>query len=233
MNEPDSWLYFDGDARQFMVYAILGILLGGAGLLLTRSRYPEFGPPTERFGLIALHIAAYPLTIGDFYGSDTVAPGAWAIAGVLTALAVALLVLSASRLRVIPDTQWRWVWAVAQAGVLALTWLGLTVMLEDAWYDSHRLIGPHWIAVPALFFFGLVQAQVGLIRRAPWLVNLAIVFIGLHIVTAYFQLFGSMATTGMMFVVGGALLIGLAIYLERKRRALLKRMAAPPTQTSN
>jgi uncharacterized membrane protein len=68
---------------------------------------------------------------------------------------------------------------------------------------------------------------VGLLRRAPWLVNVAMAFIGLHVITAYFQLFGSMENTGMLFVMTGAVLIGLAIYLERKRRAILKRMSGP------
>jgi hypothetical protein len=60
------------------------------------------------------------------------------------------------------------------------------------------------------------------------MVNLAIVFIGIHIVTAYVELFGSMQTTGMMFVVSGILLIGLAFYLERKRRKLMQQMSEPP-----
>jgi hypothetical protein len=38
-----------------------------------------------------------------------------------------------------------------------------------------------------------------------------------------------MQTTGMMFVVTGLFLIGLAVYLERKRRSLMKRMAEPAT----
>ena len=112
--------------------------------------------------------------------------------------------------------------------MLGLAWVGLTVKHEGYWYAWHELTGPHWIAAPALFLFCLLQAQVGLLRRAPWLVNVAMAFIGLHVITAYFQLFGSMENTGMLFVTTGAVLIGLAIYLERKRRAMLKRMSGPP-----
>lgn len=233
LNERDSWLFFDGETRQFMVYVILGVLFAGLGQALSRTRFPEFGPATEKFGLLALHICSFPLALGFYYRVNPVASSAWAITAVLTAVALALVLLGALRLRVTPDAQWRWVWAGAQAGVLALAWMGLTVELERQWYDSHRLFGPHWIAIPALFFFCLLQAQVGLIRRSPWLVNLAIVFIGLHIITAYIELFGSMQTTGLMFVGGGVLLVGLAIYLERKRRSLLRRMSGPPTGTFN
>jgi uncharacterized membrane protein len=224
LNQRDSWLYFAGEGRQFMLYALLGILFAALGLLLGQSKFPEFGPPTEKFGLLATHIASYPLTLGFFYSSGQVAPAAWAITGVLSGLTLALWLLAVPRLGVIPDRQWRWVWAAAQVGLS-----GLTVEGRYGGWETHRLVGPHWIAVPALFFFCLLQAQVGLIRRSKWLVNLAMVFIGLHVITAYFQLFGSMQTTGMMFVVTGLFLIGLAVYLERKRRSLMKRMAEPAT----
>ena len=229
LNQRDSWLFFAGEGRQFMLYALLGILFAALGLLLGQSKFPEFGPPTEKFGLLATHIASYPLTLGFFYSSGQVAPAAWAITGVLSGLTIALWLLAVPRLGVIPDRQWRWVWAAAQVGLIGLVWLGLTVEGRYGGGETHRLVGPHWIAVPALFFFCLLQAQVGLIRRSKWLVNLAMVFIGLHVITAYFQLFGSMQTTGMMFVVTGLFLIGLAVYLERKRRSLMKRMAEPAT----
>ncbi len=233
LNQRDSWLFFDGEGRQFMVYALLGVLFASGGLMLSKSRFPEFGPPTEKFGLLALHIASYPLTLGFYYGMGRVAPGAWVLTGIITAAVVALTVMAALRLRVIADPQWRWVWAAALLGIVALTWVGLTVKMERTWGAGVLLLGPHWIATPTLFFFCLLQAQVGLIRRSPWLVNLSIVFIGLHLITAYFQLFGSMQTTGMMFLVGGIFLIGLAIYLERKRRSLLRRMTVLPSATSD
>jgi len=41
---------------------------------------------------------------------------------------------------------------------------------------------------------------------------------------AFFQLFGSMADTGMIFVSTGLLLILLGWYLERQRRSLVRNM---------
>lgn len=233
LNQHDSFLFFDGEARQFMVYALLGSLFIGLGQWLDRSRFPEFGPATEKFGLLALHLAAYPMALGPYYGSDKVAAGAWAIAGGITVAAAALALISAARWRVVVDTQWRWVWALAQLGLLALTWHGLTAERHGWWYETRHEFGPHWIAMPVLFLFCLIQAHVGLIRRSPWMINLAITFIGVYIITAYIELFGTMQQTGLMFLMGGALLIGLAIYLERKRRALLKRMTATPPSASN
>jgi uncharacterized membrane protein len=228
LNERDSLLYFGGEARQMMFYAIVGVMLSGLGMLLWRSRVPEFGPSTEGFGILMLQIAAYPLAIGDFYSGAAVTRSALAVCGVGTALATVLLALAALKSRLIPDKQWRWTWAAAQAGVLGLAWVGLLTTYSGSRFGGHPLTGPHWIAAPALFLFCLLQAQVGLLRRGPWLVNVAMAFIGVHVITAYFQLFGSMENTGMLFVTTGAVLLGLAIYLERKRRAMLKRMSAPP-----
>jgi uncharacterized membrane protein len=242
LNEPDSLLYFGGEARQFMSYVIIGVALSGLGMLLQRSRFPEFGPPTEGFGILMLLVATYPLAIGPFYGFNEVTRSALIVCAIGTALAAILLVVSALKTRLIPDRQsgvpaarflrggeWRWTWAIAQAGVLGLAWFGLVMKYEGSQYAwKQQWTGPHWFAAPALFLFCLLQAQVGLLRRAPWLVNVAVAFIGLHIITAYFQLFGSMENTGLMFVTTGALLIGLAIYLERKRRSILKRMSGPP-----
>jgi hypothetical protein len=39
-----------------------------------------------------------------------------------------------------------------------------------------------------------------------------------------------MKDTGLVFLIGGAFLLGLAFYLERKRRALLKHMHSLPPQ---
>jgi uncharacterized membrane protein len=226
LNQRDSLLFFDGGARQFMFYALFGVCFAGFGMWLSRTKFPEFGPTTEKFGLLVMHIVSYPLTLGFFYGSDKVATGAWVASGVTTALAVGFIALSLKNERLLGDRQWRWTWALALAGILALGWVGLLVRMESGYGYYERHLGPHWIAVPALFFFCLLQVQVGLLRRSPWLVNVAMTFLALHVVTAYFQLFGTMGTTGLMFIVTGLFLVGLAFFLERKRRAVLKRMAS-------
>jgi hypothetical protein len=209
-----------------MFYALFGVCFAGFGMWLSRTKFPEFGPTTEKFGLLVMHIVSYPLTLGFFYGSDKVATGAWVASGVTTALAVGFIALSLKNERLLGDRQWRWTWALALAGILALGWVGLLVRMESGYGYYERHLGPHWIAVPALFFFCLLQVQVGLLRRSPWLVNVAMTFLALHVVTAYFQLFGTMGTTGLMFIVTGLFLVGLAFFLERKRRAVLKRMAS-------
>ena len=82
----------------------------------------------------------------------------------------------------------------------------------------------NWIASITLFVICLLQIQVGLQQRAPFMVNLGVTFVALHIFTTYLILVGSMARTGVMFLVSGVFLIAFGIYLEKKRRALLQRM---------
>jgi hypothetical membrane protein len=67
---------------------------------------------------------------------------------------------------------------------------------------------------------------VGLQERSTFLVNLGVVFIALDMIAAYIGLFGTMARTGMMFVVSGVFLIVFGVYLEQKRRKFMKQIKA-------
>ena len=62
--------------------------------------------------------------------------------------------------------------------------------------------------------------------------NLGVVFIALDIIAAYFDLFGSMARTGVMFLISGIFLIVFGVYLEKKRRKLMKQIKLSPTERS-
>ena len=228
IGERDSMIYFDGEARQFLFFAMLGVALAGLGMKISAGRNPEFGSTIEKFGLLVLHIASYPVTLGFLYGQNPVAPGGWLVSGIVTAAAI-LLVWSASRTAaLLHDRQWRITWALALCGVISLSWMGLIFQMERNWDRGGVHFGPHWIGVPALFILCLLQIQVGLLRRSPWLINLAMTFLALHIVTAYFQLFGTMGTTGLMFIVTGLFLITMAFVLEKRRRALIRRMNSTP-----
>ena len=57
------------------------------------------------------------------------------------------------------------------------------------------------------------------LRREFW-INAALVFLGLFILTRYFDLFSDYAQTGALFAGAGLLFMGLAFALERGRRVL-------------
>jgi uncharacterized membrane protein len=84
----------------------------------------------------------------------------------------------------------------------------------------------HWACTVGLFVFCLLLIQVGVQRRWEFMVNLGVAFIALLIIATYINLVRSMARTGLMFVVGGAFLIVFGIYLEKKRRSLMRQMKA-------
>ena len=62
----------------------------------------------------------------------------------------------------------------------------------------------------------------GVQRRSEFMVNLGVAFIALIIVATYITLFGSMARTGLVFLGGGVFMILFGIYLEKKRRSLMR-----------
>ncbi|HXE42603.1 MAG TPA: hypothetical protein VN516_06225, partial [Candidatus Baltobacteraceae bacterium] len=133
------------------------------------------------------------------------------------------------------DRQWRWTWLAA--------FFGAVIFMATVWFDCWQLVpseryyrwGESWNYVAGaigLFVFCLLQIQIGLQLRSPFLVNLGVVFIALDIIAAYCDLFGSMARTGVMFLISGIFLIVFGIYLEKKRRKLMKRMKSPPERSA-
>jgi uncharacterized membrane protein len=224
INQQGSPIYFGNDECQILLYALLGLVFVGGAYCLRRTSYAEFASSTEKLGLLAFQAFAYPLTWTEFYRQhEALAPvSAW-IFPALAALVVLLLVVGVPSLKDLP-LQWRWTWGltlVAGIGVLAGE-----LFAAPRWSVGygHDHTGYHWIATVVLFVLCLLQIQVGVQRRSEYLVNLGVAFIALIIIATYIGLFGSMARTGLMFVVGGVFLIAFGIYLEKKRRALMRQM---------
>ena len=131
--------------------------------------------------------------------------------------------------------QWRWTWFAALLGMMvfmATVWFGCW-QLDHAGGSRYLYWGESWsylIGTLALFVFCLLQIQVGIQERSAFLVNLGVVFIALDIIAAYCDLFGSMARTGVMFLISGIFLIVFGVYLEKKRRGLMKQIKAQPAK---
>ncbi len=222
MNQSDSLLYLGGGTRQLVVLPMFGILFGAIGRLLGRCVYPEFGPPTEKCGLLMLHLGSVPFAVGAYYAWDGSHVPAPAVPAVLSAICVALWIAAAWRPAPHESRTWRNAWLGAQGVLLAFLWFVFAVARHDGPPD--RSFGPHWIGTGLLFALCLLQIRVGVDRASRFWVNLALAFAGIHVVIAYIQLLGSMQTTGTLFVSAGALLIGLTVLLERQRRSLAARM---------
>lgn len=227
VNERGGWIYVGSDQRQILLYSLLGLIYLGAGWLLRRGGFKEFAEVTERLGLLGFLVFFYPLTWKMFF-SGWESEKHHGIFLALAALAVALPALGVRNLPAL-NRQWRWTWFSAAIGMVVFmttVWFGCWQLdsLGGArrfyWGDSWSYLG----GTLALFVFCLLQIQVGLQTRSRFLVNLGIVFIALDILSAYIGLFGSLARTGVMFLVSGIFLIVFGVYLEKKRRKLMQQI---------
>jgi len=231
VNERGSWIYCESE-RQVLLYSLLGVAYLGAGYCLRVTKFFEFAGVTEKLGLLAFLTFVFPLTWKDFFGWETDETPQWVFPA-LVPFAILLAAFGIKSLRSL-TTQWRWTWFASLLGMLVLmacVWFGVWRNDYDAgWrYTRWNESWSYLVGTLALFVFCLLQIQVGLQERSPFLVNLGIVFIALDIIAAYCDLLGSMARAGWMFVVSGVFLILFGVYLEKKRRALMKQIKSQTT----
>ena len=225
VNERGGLIYCESQ-RQILLYALLGLVYLGAGYCLRRTPFSEFAGVTEKLGLLAFLIFFYPLTWKPFFGWENSEIRRWFFPA-LAALALLLLAAGLRNLRAL-TRQWRWTWFAALLGMavfMATVWFGLWQTGHSGgrygyWEESWNYLA----GTLALFIFCLLQIQVGLQERSPFLVNLGVTFIAFDIIAAYCDLFGSMARTGVMFLISGIFLIVFGVYLEKKRRTLMKQI---------
>ena len=224
INQEGSWLYFGNDQRQLLLYALLGLIYLGTGYCLRRTACAEFASPGEKLGLLIFLGSLYPLTWRHFYDNPERLPGnPWLVFASLAVLATGFLIAGLRNATNL-TRQWRLTWGSALVGavlLLALELVARTTLVTG--YEYHVEVCS-WIMTVALLVFCLLQIQVGLQERSAFMVNLGLVFIALDIITSYVDLIGSMAQTGLMFLVSGVFLIGLGVYLEKKRRTLLRQI---------
>jgi uncharacterized membrane protein len=231
VNERGGMIYCESQ-RQILLYALLGLVYLGAGYCLRRTPFSEFAGVTEKLGLVAFLIFTYPLTWKDFFGWENSEFRQWFFP-VLSVFALLLLMIGLKNLAAL-TRQWRWTWFAALLGMMvfmATVWFGCW-QLDHAGGSRYFYWGESWSYLAgtlALFVFCLLQIQIGIQERSPFLVNLGVVFIALDIIAAYCDLFGSMARTGVMFLISGIFLIVFGVYLEKKRRALMKQIKSQTT----
>ncbi len=226
INQEDSLVRLS-DECQVLAYSLLGLVYVGFGYVLRQGAFASFSKVTERLGLLTFLAFAYPLTWQGFLDDyNQAVTGSYWILPMLAVVAVTLVALGAKRLEL--DRQWRWTWGLALAIAAGLLVAAFFAPHERVWGWHQNFTPVNAFAALALFVFCLLQIQVGLQERSAFLVNLGVVFVALDIIAAYIGLFGTMARTGLMFVVSGVFLIVLGVYLEKKRRKLMKQIKSPP-----
>lgn len=227
INDRTSCIRFD-DEHQVMAYALLGLVFTGFGFLLRRGANPAFSIVAETFGLLVFTMFSYPLTWAGFlsWGGRHGELTPWLLP-VLAALAALLVALGCRHLTTL-SRQWRVTWGATLAGAAALLVVANCVPVSRDWHWLGNMTPLNTVAAVAFFIFGLLEVQVGVLQRARFLVNLGVLFIALDIIATYIGLFGSMAFTGVMFIVSGVFLMVFAVFLEKKRRKLMQQIKANP-----
>lgn len=229
INQRDSLIRLD-DTCQVLAYSLLGLIYVGLGYVLRGGTFDAFAKVTERLGILVFLAFAYPVTWKGFLDDyRAFVTGSYWILPALAAVAIALIFGGLSKLAL--DRQWRWTWALTLAISGGLLVAAFFAPHERVWGWQHDVSPVNAFAALAMFVFCSLQIQVGLQERSTFLVNAAVVFIALDIVAAYIGLFGTMAMTGLMFVVSGIFLLAFGVYLEKKRRVLMKQIRAAKAGT--
>jgi len=85
---------------------------------------------------------------------------------------------------------------------------------------------PYGLYVIGVFVLTLLAIGLGVRTQNPPLINTAIYSMAVLIVIQYFSWSFLLLDRSLVFIVGGILLIGMSILLEKKRRALVSRIAS-------
>lgn len=198
----------------FAWFGGLGVALLFLGLSLRRGAYQDFAGMHEKWGLLVLHASLYLLGFARHiteYRQDYLLT-----VGLLPGLLLAALLGAAGFL------VWRRNLAAARP---LLPWLGLALVPVAAVLLGIDLGDGQWawsvLSWVALFVLDLGLVRTGVDQGQEGWVNLAVAFLGLNIITRYFDLFGTLLDGGLLFLTSGVLILALGLYLEKKRRRLL------------
>jgi uncharacterized membrane protein len=215
----------------FGLYLALGLMIYGLGKV-----QGLFGPTRifagvyEAVGLLTALGALYLLSFRAWCESHAyrdggitgeLATGFWLVFFLATALAVALLTGSlVFRVRQkvsLPELPYE---GAAAALLLVSVYLVVYVPVGND------------IAYPVAFNVLLLLAIVGLVfagyyRSQEAIINFALGLFALDVVTRYFELSWTLLDRSVVFIVAGALLLGVGFVLERGRRRVLSSMRHP------
>ncbi len=218
-----SWLLLmpgDGHAddgmRVVAIMTVLGVAVWLAGLALRSTRHEAFASLHEKWGALITCSGLYMLGFLRHVWEWRSGNGPVQLAPVMVVAALVLLAgygaWRTSRREVLALSGW-FVAALVPVGAVLAGWNpGDYGWLWSAW---------SWTA---LFVLNVFMVRAGLATGREGWVNLGLGFIAVNIITRYFDLFGTMLQGGVFFVVSGAIVLTLGIYLERKRRGWLATM---------
>ena len=218
---------------------ILLLLLGAGAWLVAlaalqrRSAYAPLSPPLELVGGILLAGAVYLLGFYRHFGIESVVPGLPAALLLIVPMALAAEMLFITGFRLEARLGWPRIHDRLRPPLLLgqLTLLLLLIWTLVAALNPRGDAEEAFILTTLGYWLGacLLTASVAwlgiVLRRESW-VNAALVFLGLFILSRYFDLFSDYAQTGALFAGAGILCLVLALLIELSRRRLSRRIDA-------
>ena len=213
----------------FAFYLVLGVALYSIGTV--HSRFPRLKYYASRyqiFGLILVLLVMYIISFKGIYSDYSLAnwdpvrmPLEFAIsfyitAGIALAGAVWSFAIDMKRKQVSGKN------TGDLAGIIVFIAAGFALL-----FLPFATRTPYAIMFNIILLAGLLGLIfLGYFQGVGWLVNLALVFFGLFVIGRYFDLAWGLLPRSVFFIVGGLVLLGVGILLERLRRKTLRQMHA-------
>lgn len=217
--------YADGPMAPMLLFAGVGAAIAAVGAAHRLGRLRSLAAPMELVGgllllFVLFWLGFYRHSVPDF------AVDRWGAALFLAPPTVAIPVLAVvAMLRISPPRIGYTVVAAAAVVVVTLLWCVVVVLNPPDRPDGFTgntdstvaalYSGGFWLAYCAL---AGCLGWLGVVTGRDWWLNVALVAIGVFLITRYFDLFAEAEQRGLVFVGGGLLLLVVAAVLERSRR---------------
>lgn len=206
-------------ATTYLVVGAATVSIGGVHRDVRPLRY--LAPPWEWFGTASIVAVLF---VSSFRGIYDWSDRGWIedVSGSLQALLVVAAFLTGAGIVARTAIRKRFDREVAlTASITGLAMIASAVLIAAPFSDS--VIS---FAVMNLILLAMVTTLVvgGVATGRQSLVNIALVVFAVAVVARYIEIGAGMLGTGAAMIVGGALLIGLGVGLERFRRSLVTRM---------
>ncbi len=205
-----------------MAVAAFGMVYFGLGALHGDGDYRRLRQLLEQIGLLALFGGLLPF--GFLWRARWSEPGGGVSLTLVVLVVVALLAILLAYYRLPEDSAGVRLGLIGALLVLLLYLAALKVAIGFG--ASAEVLRALAIANWALLFgaslvFVLYGARWD---RTSW-INWGVVFIGIHAIARYIDLFGTMLQTSLLFVTAGAFVLLLGVALERVRRRMTAQVA--------
>ncbi len=196
-----------------ILYTMSGIVLWTSGLLHRNIDYlKKLSSPYIFAGLILTYGGLYTLTFESFWEmtlTNTI---------VLFFILLTIIFLLMSFLITLYSKNERfWITEIIILSLLMGVLLYLAISFPERFTSFYHLL-------TNLIFFFMVSGIIvlGHLRRIKSYVNAGMVFFIVFIFTKYFDYFWKMLPRSIFFIIGGLSFIGISVFLEKKRRDMIK-----------